>query len=364
MVHKVWNILLIAGVLAAGAGCSEPLEKPVAAVSVPTQAAQPAATVAAPTPESTPEATPIRTPTPTPTATPVPIATEAPTPEVTAEPLVLPDDHQDDAAGGTIQPVSLVLPEDVTSPYAKSYPSPYNASGVLSNKKLSWYFNRNKTHQPPTAQKDFDIRQFDAYYLGDITQKTVYLTFDEGYENGYTAQILDILNEKQVPAAFFVTKPYIKSVPELVKRMADEGFAVGNHTVTHSSMPDQSDDDIQNEITETALYYKEVTGADMPGFFRPPMGEYSARTLALTQKQGYKTIFWSFAYQDWLVDQQPGKQAAYENVINGIHNGAILLLHAVSKSNTEALPDIIDTLRAEGYEFKSLYDLPETQSFQ
>ena len=236
-----------------------------------------------------------------------------------------------------------------------------NSALVGYNDSKSWWFNRNKSQTPPSAQRDICTLQYDAYYLGDVSQKIIYLTFDEGYEMGYTEKILDILKENEVKAAFFVTKPYIQSDPELVKRMVAEGHIVGNHSVTHPAMTTLSDEQILNELTGCAAYFKEVTGVDMPLFFRPPAGEYSIRTLEKTQAAGYKTIFWSFAYKDWVTDEQPGEQTAYNNIINYSHNGCIMLLHAVSKSNTEALDSAIKELKAEGYRFESLENLPNQE---
>lgn len=227
----------------------------------------------------------------------------------------------------------------------------------MSNEKLGWYFNPNDEHKKPTASDKVDLGKYDAFYVGTTDDKVIYLTFDEGYENGYSEKILDVLKEKDVQAAFFVTKSYIEKNQDLIKRMVAEGHVVGNHSVRHLSSPDLTDDELRKEITDTADYFKEVTGQEMPKVFRPPMGEYSERTLAITQGMGYKTIFWSFAYRDWLTDDQPGKDVAYDTVMKRYHNGCITLLHAVSQSNTEALPDIIDSLRAEGYEFRSLEEI-------
>lgn len=181
----------------------------------------------------------------------------------------------------------------------------------LSNEKLSWYYNPNDEHIKPTASDKVDLNKYSAYYFGTTDDKIIYLTFDEGYENGYSSKILDVLKEKNVPAAFFVTKSYIESNQDLIKRMVDEGHVVGNHSVRHLSSPDLTDDELRKELTDTADYFKEVTGQNMPKVFRPPMGEYSERTLAVTQGLGYKTIFWSFAHRDWLTDDQPGKDVAY-----------------------------------------------------
>ena len=238
------------------------------------------------------------------------------------------------------------------------------AASGFSNDIMRWYFVRpSEAHQPPGAQEKIDIAQFGAYYLGDVAQKELYLTFDEGYENGYTEKILDVLLEKDVPAAFFVTKSYIRDNPELIERMVAEGHVVGNHTIRHKSSPSLSETEMIAELTGVADYFKEATGRDMPPFFRPPMGEYSERVLAITQEAGYYTIFWSFAYEDWKQDKQPGANIAHKKVTEGLHNGAILLLHAVSSSNAGAMGDIIDSARDAGYEFKSLYELPNINRF-
>ncbi len=225
--------------------------------------------------------------------------------------------------------------------------------------RKSWWFKRNTENTPPSAQQDIAISKYDAYYLGDTQKKTIYLTFDEGYENGYSEKILDVLKQYDVKATFFVTKSYIRDNTELIKRMVAEGHIVGNHSVTHPDMTKLTKEQIAKEITECAEYFKEVTGKDMPHFFRPPEGVYSIHSLEQTQALGYKTIFWSFAYGDWDVNNQPGKQGAYDMVMQNYHNGSIMLLHAVSQSNTEALPDIIESLREKGYTFMSLEDLPE-----
>ena len=228
-----------------------------------------------------------------------------------------------------------------------------------SNDLKRWYFERNADpRQPPGASAEIDLAAFCAYYLGDTKQKELYLTFDEGYENGFTAVILDVLLDKGVPAAFFVTKSYIRDNPELIKRMIDEGHVVGNHTVRHKSSPGLTVTELEKELTDTADFFHEQTGQEMPPFFRPPMGEYSAQVLAAAQKAGYSTIFWSFAYKDWLVDAQPGAAAAHKKIMENLHNGEIMLLHAVSSSNAEALGGVIDAAKAQGYEFKSLWCLP------
>jgi peptidoglycan-N-acetylmuramic acid deacetylase len=286
-----------------------------------------------------------------------PLTNNLPAAAEPAQPLepAAPEPKPEPLPEAEVQPLSAVnIPPEVRSPYTAIDP----VSGVeLSNQTMAWYLNLNSEHQPPTAQRVFDIREYGAYYLGDINEKVIYLTFDEGYENGFTPAILDILKEKQVPAAFFMTKSYIQSRPDLAARIVEEGHVAANHSVTHPSLPDLSDEDIIYEIEETARYFEEATGYRMQSFFRPPRGEYSERSLYLTKQAGWDSVFWSYAHRDWLVDEQPGKTVTYNRVMDNLHPGEILLLHAVSESNTQALPDLIDAIRALGFEFRSLQDI-------
>ena len=188
-------------------------------------------------------------------------------------------------------------------------------------------------------------------------EKKLYLTFDEGYENGHTAEILDILKEKGVPAAFFITGPYAKKENELVRRMIDEGHIVGNHTVNHPNLPKlQTAEKMEDELSQMRELVLELYGYEMK-YMRPPEGEYSRRLLAVSRDMGFRTVFWSFAYKDWDVKAQKGKEYAFNQVSEYLHNGAVLLLHAVSEDNKKALPDIIDYARSQGYEFMSLDDI-------
>jgi peptidoglycan-N-acetylmuramic acid deacetylase len=228
---------------------------------------------------------------------------------------------------------------------------------TLSNTEYGWWWKRNKEHIKPIAYNKFDIVQYGGYYAVDTNEKVIYLTFDEGYENGFTPTILDILKANNVKATFFVTYPFIKNNKELVIRMKEEGHIVGNHSVNHKNTCELTEDEIKYEIEETARYFEEVTGYKMDLFFRPPEGKYSERTLYLTRKLGYRTIFWSMAYEDWKVNEQPGKEAAFKHVMENYHPGMISLLHAVSSSNTEALDDIIKSLKKEGYRFGNLYEV-------
>ena len=234
----------------------------------------------------------------------------------------------------------------------------YTNTENLDNTLYGWGVRVLPNHQTPeiTPKAMELIKKYDAIFVGDTTKKVVYLTFDEGYEAGYTPKILDILKENNVKAAFFVTGPYVKEHADLVKRMVEEGHIVGNHTVNHSSLPTLSDEKVKEEITKLGDMFKELTGKKMK-YFRPPKGEYSERTLYLTKSLGYRTVFWSLAMADW----QPlpgGPEESYNTVIRRLHPGAVILLHAVSKDNVIALVIIIKSVKAEGYEFKTLDDIP------
>lgn len=221
-----------------------------------------------------------------------------------------------------------------------------------------WWLKRNENHQTPEVSDYIDLSKYDAYYVNPkCKKKKIFLTFDCGYENGFTPKILDVLKKQKVVAAFFVTKPFIREGRELVRRMKKEGHIVGNHTVHHKSMPTLSDRDNKQEIIDCAEYCKEATGYEMDHFIRPPMGEYNEKTLKLTKSMGYKTIFWSMAYVDFDVNKQPGKQYVVEHFKKYTHNGAIPLMHNVSQSNAEALDEVIMNLKKEGYQFESLKKL-------
>jgi peptidoglycan-N-acetylmuramic acid deacetylase len=228
--------------------------------------------------------------------------------------------------------------------------SPSVALNVYSNKTFGWGLVRNKKHIPPEVPSTTVdlLKKYGALYVGDTSKKVVYLTFDEGYENGYTAKILDVLKADKVKAVFFITGGYMKNSPDLVKRMVDEGQMVGNHSINHPSLPSVGDSVVEEEIVGLERVFKEKYGKDMK-LLRPPKGEYSERTLAITKKLGYTNVFWSFAYDDWYRDKIRGAQYARDIVLNNSHNGAIILLHAVSKDNAEALDMIIKGLASQGY---------------
>ncbi len=225
----------------------------------------------------------------------------------------------------------------------------------LSGKKNGWgQGTQVDENNRPISCIQFQEKygQYDAVFIKEKNQD-FYLTFDEGYENGYTAKILDVLKEKKAPAVFFVTYDYAKRNPDLIKRMIAEGHVVGNHSYNHPSMPTISLEKAAEEITKLHDYIKENFGYTMT-LFRPPMGEYSEQTLALTKELGYQTVFWSFAYKDWDPKNQPEEEKSLEKAVDASHGGAVYLLHAVSETNTNILGRFIDGVRGKGFEFKAL----------
>lgn len=229
--------------------------------------------------------------------------------------------------------------------------------------KICWGLKRGSNGNPPEAGSKATtlLREHNGLYIGDTQEKKIYLTFDEGYENGYTAQILDTLREKNVKAIFFITGDFFEANSDLVRRMVEEGHEVGNHTMNHPSLPDVSRADAEADILELSRQFKDKYGKDMR-FLRPPKGEYDEKTLILTEELSMRCLMWSFAYQDWLVNKQKGPEYAVKMVSDNLHNGAVLLLHAVSSDNAQALGTIIENSRAMGYEFGTPDDLYRVSS--
>lgn len=228
----------------------------------------------------------------------------------------------------------------------------------------SWGLSFRQEGTPPVGNAGQDqLRQYDAAYLGDTSQKVIYLTFDAGYECGSTAKILDVLKEHQAPAAFFLVGNYIEKNADLVRRMAEEGHIVGNHTMHHYDMSKLSDKEaFAKELTDLEALYKEITGKDMEKYYRPPQGIYSEKNLKMAQELGYKTVFWSLAYVDWLQDDQPTREQALKKLLPRMHPGAVLLLHSTSQTNAEILDELLTTWEGEGYRFASIAELFAPQS--
>ena len=223
----------------------------------------------------------------------------------------------------------------------------------------SWGLSFRQEGAPPIGNAGKDqLRQYQAAYIGDTSEKVLYLTFDAGYENGCTARILDTLKEKQVSAAFFLVGNYIRRNPDLVRRMAEEGHIVGNHTMHHYDMSKLSDKAaFSKELTDLEALYQETVGQALPKFYRPPQGIYSEENLKMAQELGYRTVFWSLAYVDWNNDAQPTREAAFAKLLPRTHNGAVVLLHSTSKTNAEILGELIDKWKAMGYRFGTLEEL-------
>ena len=225
----------------------------------------------------------------------------------------------------------------------------------LSNEKIGWGIKRNDNNQQPDigSKNKTLIEKYNGIAMGNSDNKTIYLTFDLGYEAGYTEKILDTLKEKNVKATFFITAHYLNTADNLVERMIKEGHIVGNHTVNHKSMPDLSNEEIEKELmTLNQTLYKKYN-YEMK-YARPPKGEFSERTLSITDSLGFRTVMWSFAYVDWNEGDQPSKEDAISKICSNFHNGEIMLLHATSKTNSEILGDVIENARKAGYEFKNL----------
>ena len=204
-----------------------------------------------------------------------------------------------------------------------------------------------------------ELAQYNAYYLGDTSQKVIYLTFDCGYENGYTASILDTLKKHNAPAAFFVVGNMIESAPDLIRRMVAEGHIVGNHTYHHPSMSSISEQAaFQKELESLEALFQGTTGQTMSKYYRPPQGKYNVENLRQAKALGYKTILWSLAYVDWYVDDQPTPEQAYSKLLPRIHDGAIVLLHSTSRTNAEILDELLTKWEEMGFSFASLDQLP------
>lgn len=218
-----------------------------------------------------------------------------------------------------------------------------------------WGFNRNNNHTTPDIGRyKEEIEGTSSYYIGDSTKKDIYLTFDAGYDNGTLPLILDVLKEKNVKVTVFVTGDFLKRERDLVERIANEGHIVGNHTYNHKDITKLSVEQLEKEIKHVEDEYFKITNKDMIKLFRPPEGSFDKKSLKNVQNLGYKTFFWSIAYKDWDTKNQNGKEYVYNHIMDNIHNGAIILMHSVSKDNLEALPMVIDSIRNEGYTFKNL----------
>ena len=219
-----------------------------------------------------------------------------------------------------------------------------------SNSSKGWGLSSKTDHSTPGGSASSStLKKYDAYYLGDSSKKVCYLTFDCGYEYGNTPSILDTLKKNNVKAVFFLTEHFVRTNPDLVKRMKEEGHLIGNHTSKHKRLPTLSVDSIRKELQAVENAVKECTGYELDKIMRPPEGAYSERVLKVLQDMGYTTLFWSMAWKDWDVKNQPSTTTVLDQFKKHHHNGMVPLMHVVSTADTKTLPSIIKYLKDEGY---------------
>lgn len=244
--------------------------------------------------------------------------------------------------------------------------SPVMSGSVIREEADNWGLSFQEEGKPPVANASFsELAQYNAYYAEDTQEKVIYLTFDCGYENGNLPPILDALKAHGVSATFFAVGTFLESNPDLIKRIAQEGHTVGNHTWHHPDMSAISTKEaFEEELNSTAQKYQEITGQEMPRFYRPPQGKYSAQNLQMAKELGYQTFFWSLAYVDWYQDNQPTKEEAFEKLLGRIHPGAIVLLHSTSSTNAAILDELLTKWEEMGYHFGTLQELVDSRRSQ
>ena len=222
----------------------------------------------------------------------------------------------------------------------------------------SWGLSFRTEGQPPTGPAGTKQReQYDAAYLGNTDEKVIYLTFDAGYENGNVAKILDVMQKEGVTGAFFVLSHLVEKTPDLIRRMVTEGHLVCNHTARHKDMSGLDEVSFMKELTDLETLYAQTVGGEMAKYYRPPEGKFSRTNLEIAQKNGYKTVFWSFAYPDWDNNRQMTPEKAKGIILDNVHNGEVMLLHPTSATNAAILGDVIRTLKTQGYRFGTLDEL-------
>lgn len=232
-------------------------------------------------------------------------------------------------------------------------------SALLHEKSENWGLGFGTEGKPLTGNASAEeLKKYNAYFIGDTTQNTIYLTFDCGYENGNTEPILDALKKHDVKATFFVVGNFLETSPEIVKRMIAEGHTVGNHTYHHLDMSSISSmDAFKKETQDVENLFEQITGTPITKFYRPPQGKYNIENLKMAQELGYHTFFWSLAYVDWYQDKQPTKDEAFGKLLKRIHPGAIVLLHSTSSTNAQILDELLTKWEEMGYTIKPLTEL-------
>ncbi len=239
--------------------------------------------------------------------------------------------------------------------YASSRSETIQAMAEVTNWGLSF---QNEGDTPIGNASAEELIQYNSFFVGDTSEKQIYLTFDVGYENGHMPQILEVLEKHNVKATFFLVGNYLETEPELVKQMVEKGHIIGNHTWSHPDMSKISDEDsFKAELEQFDSKLEEITGEKSKKIYRPPQGKYSLDNLALANEMGYTTFFWSLAYVDWYEDDQPTKEEAFSKLLPRIHPGAIVLLHSTSATNAEILDDLLLYWHNLGYSFGDIEDL-------
>lgn len=230
------------------------------------------------------------------------------------------------------------------------------AASILSASSDSWGLSFQEKGKRPVGNASVEeLKKYNAYFAQDTSEKVLYLTFDAGFENGNTPAILDALKKHNAPATFFAVGNFISDHPDLIKRIVSEGHTIGNHTMTHPDMSRISDiSSFQKEMQQVEELYKNVTGKEMKKYYRPPQGIYNIQNLSMAKNLGYSTFFWSLAYVDWIQDQQPSSQEAFDKLLTRIHPGAIVLLHNTSSTNAAILDELLTKWEEMGYHFSSL----------
>lgn len=231
-------------------------------------------------------------------------------------------------------------------------------------KITNWGLSFGKAGEPPRGNASAEyLKQYNGYYLGETSteqEKKIYLTFDAGFENGNTEAILDALKKHEVSATFFLVKNYLDTAPELVKRMVAEGHTVGNHTATHPDMSKISQHEaFEKELQTLETAYEDLIGEKMTKFYRPPQGKFSESNLQMAKELGYHTFFWSLAYVDWYVNDQPTREQALDKLLTRVHPGAIVLLHSTSATNATILDELLSKWKAMGYCFGTLQEFAQ-----
>lgn len=230
---------------------------------------------------------------------------------------------------------------------------PLSAS-ALDTARQDWCFKSNGNDKPDLLFGSDLVNRYPMIALGSGTEKVIYLTFDAGYENGNVAKILDTLDKHHAKGAFFILPGLVKYAPDLVKRMANSGQTVCNHSTTHKDLSATTKENFLTEMHTLEEKYKALTGKEMTRFFRPPEGAFSENLLAICEETGYMPVFWSYAYADWDNDKQPNPETAKQKILANLHPGEVLLLHPTSATNAAILDDLMTEMEKRGYRFGTL----------